>query len=386
MPGRKLDVINKRFTVDDYQYMSLALRLAEKGLYTTGPNPRVGCVLVRDGAIVGQGWHRRAGEPHAEIHALREAGDAARGATAYVTLEPCCHHARTPPCTESLLGAGVARVVAAMEDPNPQVAGRGAERLAKAGLVVQIGLMQTASAALNPGFVMRMCSGRPYVRSKLAMSLDGRTAMASGDSQWITGEHARRDVHRLRARSSAIMTGIGTVLADDPALSVRLEPQERARLGIEGQVPQPLRVVLDPHLSMPKTAQMLGLPGRTIVVTSAEDLELCESLAQAGAQIVQMPGREGNIDLPRALRYLAELEVNEVLLETGATLSGAMLRDGLIDEFVFYLAPHLMGDQARALFHLPGLSSMDERIDLEILEIRAVGRDWRIRARPRGEA
>ncbi|MEJ2344896.1 MAG: bifunctional diaminohydroxyphosphoribosylaminopyrimidine deaminase/5-amino-6-(5-phosphoribosylamino)uracil reductase RibD [Gammaproteobacteria bacterium] len=363
------------FNRTDYQYMSRALHLAERGLYTTDPNPRVGCVLARDGEVVGEGWHERAGEPHAEVHALRDAGERARGATAYVTLEPCCHHGRTPPCSEALVEAGVVRVVAAMQDPNPRVAGQGLRQLSEAGLDVAAGLLEAQAEALNPGFVMRMRHGRPFVRCKLAMSLDGRTAMASGESQWITGEAARADVHRLRARSSAILSGIGTVLSDDPSLTAR--PGGPAPPG--GWL-QPLRVILDPHLSTPPTAGMLTLPGRTLIVTTTDEPAISERLREGGADVVVLPGRGDSLDLQALLECLAEREVNEALLETGATLSGAMLRAGLIDELVLYMAPHLMGDGARGLFHLPALEQMAQRIELDIRDIRAVGGDWRISA------
>ncbi|GAB4349362.1 MAG: bifunctional diaminohydroxyphosphoribosylaminopyrimidine deaminase/5-amino-6-(5-phosphoribosylamino)uracil reductase RibD [Gammaproteobacteria bacterium] len=358
----------------DLRHMARALQLARRGLYTADPNPRVGCLLVRDGEVVGQGWHERAGEPHAEINALREAGGRAQGATAYVTLEPCSHHGRTPPCADALIEAGVKRVVAAMEDPNPQVAGKGLARLRAAGIEVQCGLLEREAAALNPGFVKRMRSGRPWVRCKLAMSLDGRTAMASGESRWITGEAARADVHRLRARSSAIVSGIGTVLSDDPALTARID-------GVA--ILQPLRVVLDPHLATPATAQLLRQPGSTLIVCAHDDAAAREALEGAGAEVLCLPGGEDRIDLNALMDRLAEREINEVLVETGAVLSGAVLRAGLIDELIVYMAPHLMGDQARGLFHLPQLKRMDERIALEIEDIRAVGRDWRILARVR---
>ncbi len=358
------------FTADDHRYMARALELASRGLYSTDPNPRVGCVLVRDGALVGEGWHEYAGGPHAEVNAIAQAGERARGATAYVSLEPCCHHGRTPPCSEALVEAGIARVVAAMEDPNPRVAGQGLAALKGAGMTVASGLMGTQSAAMNPGFIKRMREGRPFVRSKLAMSLDGRTAMASGESKWITGDAARQDVQRLRARSSAIMTGIGTVLADDPSMTVRLE--EGAR--------QPLRVVLDPRLSMPETAQMLRLPGETLIVTACDDPEAQARLEAAGAEVWVMRHGPDAVDLHGLMGRLAEREVNEILLETGATLSGAMLKAGLIDELVVYMAPRLMGDSARGLFRLPGLDSMAESVPLHIHDVRAVGNDWRITA------
>ncbi|HKJ76205.1 MAG TPA: bifunctional diaminohydroxyphosphoribosylaminopyrimidine deaminase/5-amino-6-(5-phosphoribosylamino)uracil reductase RibD [Gammaproteobacteria bacterium] len=360
------------FSEADHAHMARAVRLASKGLYTTDPNPRVGCVLVADGEVVGEGWHEYAGGPHAEVHALEQAGEKARDATAYVTLEPCCHHGRTGPCSDALVEAGVARVVVAAGDPNPRVSGEGLGRLQAAGIEVEEGLLRGQAEALNPGFVRRMRDGRPFVRSKLAMSLDGRTAMASGESRWITSEAARTDVHRLRARSSAIVTGIGTVLADDPSLTVRLEDLPEPR--------QPLRVVLDPRLSLPESARMLSLPGRTLVVTAADDPEQQERLEAAGAEVLRLPGGPDSIDLPAMLEELGRREVNEVLLETGATLSGAMLQAGLLDEIVVYMAPLLMGDGARGLFHLPGLEEMAGRVELEIDEMRAVGRDWRITA------
>ncbi|MFA7386382.1 MAG: bifunctional diaminohydroxyphosphoribosylaminopyrimidine deaminase/5-amino-6-(5-phosphoribosylamino)uracil reductase RibD [Thiohalobacteraceae bacterium] len=355
---------------DDYRYMARALQLAERGLYSTDPNPRVGCVLVRDGAIVGEGWHERAGEPHAEVHALREAGERARGATAYVTLEPCCHQGRTPPCSDALIEAGVARVVAAMSDPNPLVAGGGLARLQAAGIATASGLLAAESAALNPGFVSRMRHSRPYVRCKLAMSLDGRTAMASGESKWITGAAARADVQRLRARSSAILTGAGTVLADDPALTVRIDAAQAQR--------QPLRVVLDSGLRMPATARMLNEPGATLVLTTNNAEAPRAALEAAGAEVVRLPAGNDGVDLTAVMDELNRRALNEVLLETGAVLAGAMLRAGLIDELIVYLAPVLLGDAARGLLHLPGLDRMDHRIGVEIFDVRSVGEDWRI--------
>lgn len=367
---------------DDVHYMTRAIELARRGLYTTQPNPRVGCVLVRDGAVVGEGWHRKAGEPHAERNALADAGDNARGATAYVTLEPCSHHGRTPPCADGLIEAGVARVVAAMVDPNPQVAGQGMARLAAAGIETHTGVLQADAAALNPGFIKRMTCGRPYVRCKLAMSLDGRTAMASGESQWITGAAARKDVQRLRARSDAIVTGIGTVLADDPSMNVRLSAPELPGVGSDDYLRQPLRVVLDSRLRMPASAKMLSLPGDTLVLTCVEDLAHGVELASAGAEVLSLPASDGELSLPAVLDELGRRQVNEVLVEAGPVLAGAALAAGLIDELIVYLAPHIMGDAARGLFHLPGLERMADRVPLKITDIRAVGDDWRITARP----
>jgi len=362
------------FSGDDAAYMARALRLAERGVLTTAPNPRVGCVLVRDGAVVGEGWHERAGEPHAEINALHQAGSQAAGATAYVTLEPCCHHGRTPPCTDALLAAGVKRVVAAMEDPNPQVAGTGLAVLQAAGIDTAAGLLAVAAEQLNAGFVMRMRQGRPWVRCKLAMSLDGRTAMASGESRWITGDAARHDVQRLRARSDAIMTGVATVLADDPSLTVRLDT-------LDDGFRQPLRVILDSRLRTPPDAKLLDLPGETLIITGAVDADNEARLTRSGIRVVSLPLQAGRLDLPVVLQYLATLQINEVHLEAGATLCGALLQAGLVDELVIYMAPHLMGDIARGLFTLPGLEQMAQRIKLSITDIRAVGDDWRINAR-----
>jgi len=356
--------------------MARALQLAERGLYTTDPNPRVGCVLVRDGTVVGEGWHERAGGPHAEIHALRQAGAQAVAATAYVTLEPCSHHGRTPPCADALIAAGVTRVVAAMQDPNPQVAGSGLRALQQAGIETTSGVLAAAAAALNPGFVKRMRTGLPWVRCKLAMSLDGRTAMASGESQWITGPDARRDVHRLRARASAILTGIDTVLADDPALTVRLDDPAAP------PVRPPLRVVLDSRLRMPATAQLLGLPGETLLLTGAAGPEPPPRLARPGVTLARLPLQDGRLELAAVLRHLGGLQLNEVHVEAGATLSGALLQAGLVDELVIYMAPHLLGSDARGLVALPGLERMAQRINLRVTDIRAVGADWRITAMP----
>lgn len=358
------------FSVSDYEYMARALRFANKGLYTAHPNPRVGCVIVNQGQIVGEGWHEYTGGPHAEINALQQAGDQARGATVYVTLEPCCHEGRTPPCTEALIKAGVARVVAAMVDPHSRVAGNGLQQLQEAGIETTSGLLEAQAEALNPGFIKRMRFGRPYVRSKLAMSLDGRTAMASGESKWITSEAARLDVQRLRARSSAILTGVGTVLADDPSMTVRSEEVRN----------QPIRVVVDTHLSMPADAKMLKQAGETLVFTCSEDGGKSE-LEAAGAKVVTMPYCATDVDLESVLDQLGEMEINEVLVETGATLSGGFLKAGLIDELVIYAAPLLMGDSARALFHLPGLESMEQKIELEMIDQRMVGQDMRMTAK-----
>ncbi|MBK5939371.1 riboflavin biosynthesis protein RibD [Halochromatium roseum] len=362
--------------------MARAVRLAERGLYTTDPNPRVGCVLAKQGQIVGEGWHRRAGEPHAERLAIDAAGKAARGATAYVTLEPCCHHGRTPPCTDALLEAGVRRVVVGMEDPNPLVHGRGLERMRAAGVEVITGVLEDDCRALNPGFDKRMRLGLPFVRVKLAASLDGRTALANGESQWITSEAARTDVQWLRARSSAIVTGIGTLLADDPSLNVRLAPASIAALEEGEPVRQPLRVILDSALRLPLAAKMLPLPGATLVATCVQDARRIAAVTSAGAEVwVGPPDAFGRVDLEALLRYLAEREINEVLIESGPTLAGAAVQQRLVDELVLYQAPHLMGSDARGLFQLGPLVSMSERVPLDILDVRQIGPDLRLRAR-----
>ncbi len=369
-------------TADDYAYMARAIRLAERGLYTTHPNPRVGCVLVRDGKIVGEGFHRCAGEPHAERNALAEAGERGRGATAYVTLEPCCHHGRTPPCSDGLIEAGVARVVVAMTDPNPRVSGEGIAQLEAAGIRVDQGLMRDQALALNPGFIARMTRGRPFVRCKLAMSLDGRTAMASGESKWITGAAARQDVQRLRARSDAIVTGIGTVLADDPSMNVRLEAAELPGVASADYLLQPLRVILDPDLQISPAARVLNLPGTTLVATASEDEARRQPLLAVGAELVQLPRQGMGIDLDRLMETLARRGVNEVLIESGPTLAGASVAAGVVDELVIYVAPVLMGSDARGLLNLPALTQMKDRIALEILDLRMVGADLRITVRP----
>lgn len=359
------------FTIEDRQYMARAIQLAAKGTYTTDPNPRVGCVLVRDGLIIGEGYHQRAGEGHAEVNALKAAGDAT-GATAYVTLEPCSHFGRTPPCSQGLIDAGVTRVVAAMVDPNPEVAGKGISMLQAAGIDASAGILESEARALNPGFLSRMERGRPFVRLKLATSIDGRTAMASGESQWITGSEARADVQRLRARSSAIITGVGSVLQDDSALTVR-EAQLPASVLPLTDGRQPLRVVLDSQGRLPLTAQMLALPGRTLQVIATDD---CVSLE--GAEQIQMANNAGRIDLPKLLSYLADKEsCNEVLVECGAQLAGAMLEAGLVDELVHYMAPKLMGSDARPLVHLP-LTEMSQAIEMQLKDVRQLGQDLRM--------
>ncbi len=359
------------FSADDHRYMAQALALAERGLFTTTPNPRVGSVIVKDGHSVGEGWHARAGEPHAEIHALRAAGSLARGATAYVTLEPCSHHGRTPPCANALIDAGVARVVAAMRDPNPQVAGRGIELLTLAGIRAEVGLLETQAAALNPGFIARMTRGRPWVRLKTASSLDGKTALANGVSQWITGPAARADVQHLRARACAILTGVGTVMADDPQMTVRAFDIGR----------QPMRIVVDSRLRTPPTAKILQDDGAWIVCAQA-DRARRDALLEAGALVLEQPGRDGRVDLAALLAELGRRGINEVHVEAGVKLNGALLAAGLVDEWIAYLAPKVMGDPARGLFALPEYSTMAQCHDFRIQEVRQVGEDLRLTLRP----
>lgn len=351
----------------DEFFMARAIRLAEKGLYTTDPNPRVGCVLVKDGQIIAEGWHAKAGQGHAEVEALRRT-IVADGATAYVSLEPCSHHGRTPPCCDALIKAGVAKVVCAMQDPNPLVSGRGLSMLASAGVAVECGVLADAAARLNPGFVKRMQTGLPFVRSKLAMSLDGRTAMASGESQWITSDSSRRDVHQVRARSSAILTGIDTVLADDPSLNAR----------VDFEVLQPARVVLDSCLRMPLNARLLALPGRNVIVTCSEDRIKIDALTSAGAEVYTVAEDNGRVDLADAIALLGRLQFNEVFVEAGSTLNGALLKTGLVDEWWVYMATDVLGDEGRGLFKIPGLVRMVDKKHLKLLDVRQIGPDLRL--------
>jgi diaminohydroxyphosphoribosylaminopyrimidine deaminase/5-amino-6-(5-phosphoribosylamino)uracil reductase len=371
---------NAEQSVLDASYMARALELARKGVYSTHPNPRVGCVIVRDGEVVGEGWHVRAGEPHAEVHALRQAGDKARGATAYVTLEPCSHHGRTPPCADALVNAGVARVVAAMQDPNPNVAGRGLLRLMSAGIAVQSGVLEGEARALNKGFLKRMEHGLPYVRVKLAMSLDGRTAMASGESQWITGPDARSAVQRLRAQASVVLTGADTVLADNARLTVR--PDElglNAELTALAVTRPPLRVLIDGRLRVPLDAPFFKA-GNALVATCAA-ASARERYSDEGHELLALPSSGGHVDLRKLLVELASRGVNDVLVEAGPKLAGAFTRLGLVDEFQIFVAGKFMGSSARPLLDLP-LAQMSESLELKIVEMRAVGNDWRVIAIP----
>ena len=358
----------------DQPYMAQALRLAERGLYSTSPNPRVGCVIVRDGVVVGEGWHQRAGEAHAEVNALQQAGAAARGATAYVTLEPCSHHGRTPPCTEALLAAGIGRVVAAMADPNPLVAGRGLAQLQAAGVAVDVGLMADEAHELNIGFVSRMTRQRPWVRLKAAASLDGKTALQNGESQWITGPQARQDGHCWRARACAILSGIGTVRKDDPQLNVRGVDTPR----------QPLKVIVDSRLELSPAARLLEA-GNVLLVSAgqavAEVAEKAAALRERGAEILDLPDGKGRVDLHALLHELARRGLNEVHVEAGSRLNGALLAAGLVDEVLLYLAPCLLGDTAQGLFALPALESLAGKHRLAIREVKQFGDDLRVLAR-----
>jgi diaminohydroxyphosphoribosylaminopyrimidine deaminase / 5-amino-6-(5-phosphoribosylamino)uracil reductase len=358
------------FSADDHRYMARALELAGRGLYTTTPNPRVGCVIVRDGAVAGEGWHERAGSAHAEVNALAAAGIRARGATAYVSLEPCVHQGRTGPCTESLIKAGVARVVAAMLDPNPQVSGKGGERLKQAGIAVETGLMAEDARDLNVGFVSRMTRGRPWIRLKVAASLDGRTALANGRSQWITGEEARRDGHHWRARACAVLTGAGTVRDDDPRLTVREVATTR----------QPLRVVVDSKLETPPAAKILE-GGGVLVAAAREDRAKIAALKAKGAEVIVMPNSAGKVELGDLFRELGRREINEVHVEAGFRLNGSLVREGCVDELLVYLAPSIIGDKAQAMFDLPELTELAGRRQLVIRDLRAVGPDIRLLAR-----
>ena len=357
----------------DQAHMAQALRLAKRGLYSTSPNPRVGCVIVRDGVVVGEGWHQRAGEAHAEVNALQQAGAAARGATAYVTLEPCSHHGRTPPCTEALLAAGIGRVVAAMADPNPLVAGRGLAQLQAAGVAVDVGLMADEAHELNIGFVSRMTRQRPWVRLKAAASLDGKTALQNGESQWITGPQARQDGHCWRARACAILSGIGTVRKDDPQLNVRGVDTPR----------QPLKVIVDGRLELSPAARLLEA-GNVLLVSAgltAAVAERAAALRERGAEILDLPDGKGRVDLHALLHELARRGLNEVHVEAGSRLNGALLAAGLVDEVLLYLAPCLLGDTAQGLFALPALESLAGKHRLAIREVKQFGDDLRVLAR-----
>jgi diaminohydroxyphosphoribosylaminopyrimidine deaminase/5-amino-6-(5-phosphoribosylamino)uracil reductase len=357
------------FSELDRAMMARALALAGRGLHTTTPNPRVGCVIARGEQVVGEGWHARAGLAHAEANALAAAGASARGATVYLTLEPCNHQGRTPPCAEALVAAGVARVVCAMRDPNPAAA-QGANRLADAGIMVEHGLLEGEARELNIGFVTRMTRGRPWVRMKIAATLDGRTALADGRSQWITGEAARQDGHRWRARACALATGIGTVKADDPRLTVRGVDTPR----------QPMRVVIDSRLETPPQARVVE-GGKLLLFCAADDAARRRALEAKGAEVVVLANRAGKVDLPAMLVALAQRGINELHVEGGFKLNGSLLREDCVDEFLFYLNPSLLGDAAQGMVNLPAAASLDARVALRLHAVERVGEDLRVIAR-----
>ena len=357
-------------TAADREFMGQALELAGRGLYTTTPNPRVGCVIVKDGVLVGGGWHEKAGLAHAEVLALKEAGDRARGATLYVNLEPCSHHGRTPPCVDAIVAAGIKRVIAAMQDPNPKVAGSGFTRLRAAGIAIEHGLKENEARELNIGFIARMTRGRPWVRMKIAASLDGRTALANGKSQWITGEPARADGHRWRARACAILTGFGTVRDDDPQLNVRGVDTPR----------QPLKIVVDSKFETSPSARLLK-EGKTLVVGAVNDAKRIASLKGAGAEVVIIPNGGGKVELFRLMEELARRELNEIHVEAGTKLNGSLLQAGVVDELLVYLAPRVIGDSGRGMFGLAELTDLSQTTALKIREVERIGEDLRIVAR-----
>ncbi|PKB87626.1 riboflavin biosynthesis protein RibD [Ewingella americana] len=364
----------------DEKYMARAFELARLGRFTTTPNPNVGCVIVRDGEIVGEGYHIKAGGPHAEVHALRMAGEKAKGATAYVTLEPCSHHGRTPPCADALIAAGVARVVASMQDPNPEVAGRGLYRLQQTGIEVSHGLMHSEAEAINLGFLKRMRTGFPYVQLKMAASLDGRTAMESGESQWITSAAARADVQRFRAQSSAILSSSATVLADDPSLNVRWDEldSDTQRIYPQESLRQPLRIVIDSQNRVTPQHKLVNQPGDTWLARLAADEQ---SWPESTEQWV-VPGRDNRVDLVLLMMQLAKRQINSVWVEAGAELAGALLQAGLVDELIVYMAPKLLGENGRALCVLPGLQSLSDAPQFTLSDVRQVGADLRLRLKP----
>jgi diaminohydroxyphosphoribosylaminopyrimidine deaminase/5-amino-6-(5-phosphoribosylamino)uracil reductase len=353
----------------DLEFMTRALRLAERGLYTTTPNPRVGCVIVRDGVVVGEGWHERAGGPHAEVMATHAAGERARGATAYVTLEPCHHQGRTPPCDEALIAAGVARVVAAMQDPDPRTAGQGLARLKQAGVTIESGVMDDEARAINRGFISRVTRGKPWTRLKIAASLDGKTALLNGKSQWITGEAARADGHHWRARACAVLTGIGTVRDDDPQLNVRAVTTTR----------QPLRVVIDSRLELSPNARIFE-GGGVLVACAVADQAKAARLRDTGAEIVVLPNAYGKVELPALMRELGRREINELHVEAGHKLNGSLLNEGCVDELLLYLAPCFIGERARGMADLPELADLAARRKLRVDDMRMIGGDVRIMA------
>ena len=373
------------FNEKDELYMGRALALATHGTYSTKPNPAVGCVLVKEGHIIGEGFHQKAGMPHAEREALAniKEGYCAQGATAYITLEPCSHYGKTPPCADALIAAGIARVVVAMQDPNPQVAGSGLQRLQEHGIEVQIGLMEKRAQQINKGFIHKMQTKRPFVRLKMASSLDGRTAMNNGESQWITCPESRQEVHRMRAHAGALITGIGTVLADDPSLTVRLTDTQLAEMHLTQESCHPIRVVLDPNLSTPADAKMLAAPGRTILMTSKETAQknaaVIDELYKKGAEVVAVAAVDDHLDIGSILGYLGEVEdINDVMVESGAIVAGAFIQSGYVNELHCFMAPSLMGHQAKPMFMLNGLESMQDKLAFKVQTMDRFGEDIRL--------
>ena len=359
----------------DVEHMSLALRLAKRGQYTTRPNPNVGCVILnKHGDIVGSGYHAKAGEPHAEIHALNEAGEQATGGCAYVTLEPCCHQGKTGPCAQAIIDAKLSRVVVAMQDPNPLVAGKGMQMLQAQGIQVDDNVLSAQAAKLNRGFISRMAKGRPWITLKTATSMDGRTSLRNGQSKWITSEHARLDVQTLRASNDAILTGIGTVIADDPMLSVRLNKDQ---LGISENPIQPIRIVIDPDLKISPKAKLLHLEGKTLLITK-ENVDDTQLSADANYDIIRLPDVDGKFDLRLLMNKLAELEINSILVEAGSSLMGKLIESKLVDEVIHYLSPKLMGNSSRGMFDINEITEMNNCLSLEYSDIRKIGNDLRV--------
>jgi diaminohydroxyphosphoribosylaminopyrimidine deaminase/5-amino-6-(5-phosphoribosylamino)uracil reductase len=353
---------------DDERYMAQALQLARKGIYSTDPNPAVGCVIVNNGKIVGQGWHELAGQAHAEVIALKQAGSAATQATMYVTLEPCSHQGKTPPCVKSIVKSGVSRVVIATEDPNPLVNRSGISELQQAGIDITLGVGQIQAKKINRGFLKRVSTGIPWVSLKIASSLDGKTAMADGESQWITSEPARRDAQKYRAAASGILTGAGTVLRDNPSMNARLDGIQR----------QPTRIILDTNLSTPPDAKILHAPGKVLIVTAFREDEAIEGFQNDYVEVMQCPAVGGKIDLQPLMVELGKREMNTILLEAGSRLSGSMIEQGLVDEIIVYMAPDLLGSDARGMFDIPGLEKITDRVKLEYRDVTMVGRDIRL--------
>ncbi len=359
------------FTPADYTFMAQALQLAARGRYSTSPNPRVGCIITKNNQVIAQGWHEKAGQPHAEINALRSTTEDVHGATAYITLEPCNHHGRTPPCAEALVHAGVRKVIIAMQDPNPLVSGSGCTLLQQAGIIVETGLLQDQAHQLNLGFIHRMKENKPWVRLKIAASLDGKTALNNGASQWITGEAARRDGHRWRARSCAILTGSGTLRHDDPQLTVRHIETSR----------QPKKVVVDKKLAIPLGAKLLQGENVIIFTACAENNQKITALKELGVLVIVLPDTGGKVNLVDMMHQLANLEINELLVEAGSGLNGALIHAGLVDELIIYLAPHLLGHVAQGMVNLPELNSLTNKHSLDIQDVRMIGQDIRITAK-----